>query len=418
MTSRLIACGVVVLTVVGCTHKAHPPSTQPITEEKLSPPSLDDAMALIDHRDDWATLPQQSVPRHPAEKFLKDMTIVLDPGHGGSENGATATVPDGKGGKITVREADANFRVARLLERLLRDAGVNVIMTRYGDDQMSLADRAEVANRAVRVDGKIGADLFISIHHNSASSNPKTNYTTIWYHGQIDDAEPAIDIAKCVAHHLGDQIHSNVAVTAALMSDQLMYEGGFGVLRAARMPSFLCECSFITGATERERLRDATYNLREAYGIYLGLCEYAYDGRPTQTLPEVTLSSSNITITSILSEVLPDWWGKDRSRIFASTVQTRFDGNPVPTDFDPRTKKLTATLPISPQDARLRNKPLVFELHFENMFKHHNYPQRFEVKIDPAGPKATVEPLGPAPIASTRPATAPATGAANSRTAR
>jgi N-acetylmuramoyl-L-alanine amidase len=415
---KLLLLTSVLLLVIGCVHKKHPPTTQEVAQQ-LGPATLDDAMAVIDHRDDWTTLPELHVPRHPAEKYLKDMTIVLDPGHGGSENGATSTMQDEHGQTVRLREADANFRVAKLLERLLKDAGVNVILTRYGDDQLSLVARAEVANKAKRIDGGTGADLFISIHHNSASSSPKTNYTTIWYHGQVDDAEPSIDIATRVAHHLGDQIHSDMAVTAPVLSDELMYpHSGFGVLRAAKMPCFLCECSFVTGATERQRLRDATYNLREAYGIYLGLCEYAYDGRPTQTLPEVTLGPENVTVASTLSEGLPDWWGKDRSRILASTVQVRFDGKPVPSTFDRDTKKLTATLPISSTEARLRSKPLVFELHFENMFKHHNYPQRFEVKVDPSGPKATVEALGPAPISTTRPTSQPTSGAAATQTAR
>jgi N-acetylmuramoyl-L-alanine amidase len=412
----LLLCSLLLL-ATGCMHKKHPPTTQELSQ-KLAPPSLDDAMAVIDHRDDWTTLPEIHVPRHPAEKYLKDMTIVLDPGHGGSEDGATSTMKDGNGKTVTLREADANFRVAKLLERLLKDAGVNVILTRHGDDQMGLTERAEVANNAKRADGGSGADLFISIHHNSNTKNSSSNYTTIWYHGDADNAEVSIDAANCVAQELANQIHTTVAVTSPLMSDLLMYDGGFGVLRVAKMPCFLCECSFVTGGAERERLRDATYNLREAYGIYLGLCEYAYCGRPTQTLPEVTFGSEHVSVGTTLNEGLPDWWGKDRSRILASTVQVRFDGKPVPSEFDPKTKRLTAVLPISSRDARLRNKPLVFELHFENMFKHHNYPQRFEVTADPSGPKATVAALGPAPISSTRPATTRTRGAATTRSAR
>jgi N-acetylmuramoyl-L-alanine amidase len=367
-------------------------------------PTMHDAMAIIDHRDDWQTLPPLDIPRHPAEIDLKDMTIVLDPGHGGSENGATPTTRASDSHEPLLREADVNFRVARLLARLLKDAGVNVIMTRNGDDQMGLKERSEVANNAVCVDGKIGADLFISIHHNA--SGPKSNYTTVWYHGQVDDAEASLDPARYVAHALADAIHSDEAVTAPVLSDELMYRGsGFGVLRALRVPGFLCECSFITHPSEAKRLGDPIYNLREAYGIYVGLCEWAYDGRPTQSLPQVSVGSTDLTITTTLSEGLPDWWGKDRTRILASTVQVRFDGKPVPCQFDPTTKKLSATLPITSVNARLRNAPLIFEVHFANMFGNNIYPQRFEVTIYRAGPKATVKPLGPAPISTTRPTT-------------
>jgi len=97
----------------------------------------------------------------------------------------------------------------------------------------------------------------------------------------------SLDVAKYVAHHLGSQMRTQVAHTSPLMSDQLMYNSGFGVLRQCDMPALLCESSFFTNLAEEQRLRDADYNLREAYGIYLGLCEYAYGGRPTQSLPTV-----------------------------------------------------------------------------------------------------------------------------------
>ncbi len=56
---------------------------------------LEEAMALIDGRDDWTAQPPINVPRHPAEKFLSGMTIVIDPGHGGEDGGNTSTQPTG-----------------------------------------------------------------------------------------------------------------------------------------------------------------------------------------------------------------------------------------------------------------------------------------------------------------------------------
>src|SRR5688572_25350260 len=119
-------------------------TTQPATRNVLD---VSAAFALIDSRDNWETLPPVMIPRDPAEKFLKGLVIVIDPGHGGTDGGNISTRPAGyKAGRGGEREANINLRVALLLERLLKDAGVHVTMTRHGDDSLSLTERAEVAN--------------------------------------------------------------------------------------------------------------------------------------------------------------------------------------------------------------------------------------------------------------------------------
>ena len=90
------------------------------------------------------------------------------------------------------------------------------IVVRGTPDQVALAE-------------KVSADLFISLHHNAFSEKPQVNYTTVWYHGTVDEAEPDLDAARHDAHAIGDALHTQVAVTSPLMSDQLMYSTGFGV---------------------------------------------------------------------------------------------------------------------------------------------------------------------------------------------
>ena len=92
---------------------------------------------------------------------------MLDPGHGGKSE-----VDGYKRGPTGVREAEINLRVARLLRKLLTDAGAHVTLTREGevsaaaDDRLddTLRRRAQVANELARPDGGVGADLFISLH--------------------------------------------------------------------------------------------------------------------------------------------------------------------------------------------------------------------------------------------------------------
>lgn len=398
-----LACSAFALT--GCTNDPAPQAAETlpphpaahladVTVPGWSPADLDTAMAYLDDRGAWEDHGRVlEVPRHPAEKYLENWVIVLDPGHGGM-----ADVAGYKRGPTGVREAEMNLRVAFLLRKLLTDAGAHVILTREGETSEAANDtlddthlrRANIANFAERPDGGVGADLFISLHHN-ASSRGEANYPSVWFHGEADWAEPSLDPARYVGHRLGAEMRlDEVGLTSVLMSDQQMYAGGFAVLRHARVPAILTESSFFTEPQEEQRLRDAVYNLREAYAIYLGLVDYAYGGRPTQSLPEVTIDEgSNLVIKTTLDEGLPDWWGHDRQRILRSSIAVYINGNDAwSIRYNPETKELVAsssTMFMEP------NAPIELSIHHANLYKHHNWPQRYTVTWDEDG-RATVEP--------------------------
>jgi N-acetylmuramoyl-L-alanine amidase len=359
-------------------------------------------MTLIDRRAEWTAHPTINIPRHPAEKFLRDLTIVIDPGHGGEDGGGNSKQRPGyKAGPAGEKEAFMNLRVSLLLRRLLDDAGAHVIMTRQGDDTIGLTERAEIANKAKRRrDGGVGADLFVSIHHN-AGGGPTSNYTSVWYHGTVDDNEPDIDVARYIALRLGDAMRTQVAKTSPIFSSQLMYDGGFGVLRACDVPGVLCECSFYTDPAEEQRLRDAGYNLREAYAIYLGLCDWAYCGRPTQTTPTIESAGGELRMTCTLDEGLPPWWGSDRNRILRSTIQVTLDGQVLHSEFDELSRRLSATLPSIASTGEH-----VLAIQHANMFKNHNWPQRYRLRASNTG-DTVVEPM-PARRPRNQPATRPA----------
>ncbi len=353
------------------------------------PTSLDKSVSRLDHRPDWKRHGKIDLPRHPAEKHLQGWVIVLDPGHGGE-----AHKEGYKRGPTGVREAEMNWRVGKLLERLLVDAGAHVTLTRHGDEFVSLKDRAEVANNLERPDGGRGADLFISLHHN-ASSRESANFSSVWYHGQVNVSESSLDVARYIAHRLGTEMRTNVAVTSPLMSDQLMYAGGFGVLRQCRVPAILCESSFFSNHDEEQRLRDADYNLREAYAIYVGLCEYAYGGRPTQTPPVVAFDDGTLRISVVLDDGLPkDWWGHERDRTLSSTLAVYLDGKRLAVSYDPGDKTVVATAAHVPADTWGSGEH-VLSIHHANLLKHHNYPQRYAIRQTADGGEFTVTALGP-----------------------
>lgn len=90
------------------------------------------------------------------------LVVVLDPGHGGSDSGATYN---------GLLEKDVNLRVASVCKAELEQyAGVKVYMTRYDDTYVGLEERVNIAQ-------SLAADVFISIHMNSGGGNG----VEVWY---------------------------------------------------------------------------------------------------------------------------------------------------------------------------------------------------------------------------------------------
>lgn len=84
------------------------------------------------------------------------VNIVIDPSHGGTDNGATSV------GGLDFQEKDLNFRLAQYVKRELgKYSGAVVNLTRYADYHMTFAERCEYASR-------VGADIVISLHFNSS----------------------------------------------------------------------------------------------------------------------------------------------------------------------------------------------------------------------------------------------------------
>lgn len=356
---------------------SEPPSQTVRVEAVPGPAGLAVAQQRLAEREPWTDFPPLMTPVHPAQKYLDGWAIVIDPGHGGH-----ADKVGYKRGPAGVREAEINWRVSVLLKQMLDDAGAQVVLTRDGDEAVSLQDRAEVANRLERArDGEIGADLFLSVHHN-LSPKPTTNWTSMWFHDDPNASEVGIDAGRYIAHRVGEALRTQVGLTSPLMTDRQMYDGGFGILRFAEVPAVLAELSFYSHPEEEQRLRDAEYNLRCAHAIYVGLCEYAYGGRPTQATPAVTESAAGdaLSFRTVLADGMPTgWWGGDRTRILRDSIAVTFDGRDVPIRFDPVTRELAFDLPAAELDAADAH---VVKLRHCNFFKHANWPQRYSLTRD------------------------------------
>ncbi len=181
-------------------------------------------------------------------------TIVIDPGHGGSDPGALATHNG-----IRYEEAKLNLAISLKLKAKLESAGYNVVMTRTVDSQgPSLEDRAKFANNS-------GAIFFVSIHHDSYNGSAKgssTHYST--WRPNIDNegtyvengitydrtpSQPAID-SKTIAQKMATAV-SSVGFYNRGPRDHNLY-----VTRNTNMASVLVECGFIDSPVDILNIKD------------------------------------------------------------------------------------------------------------------------------------------------------------------
>lgn len=206
-------------------------------------------------------------------------TIVIDPGHGGEEEGAH--------GPTGLREKDVTLDVARRLKsRLAGDRDTEVILTRDDDRRVALDDRTAVANHAV-------ADLFVSIHANSSRRDSARGSETYFVSYQATDDESravaalennTLQLEKGVQGKNGlDLVLWDLAQSAFLkessdlaeaiqdrLNDTLgvrnrgIKQAPFRVLMGATMPAVLVEIAFISSPDEEKRLRDAAFKDRIA----------------------------------------------------------------------------------------------------------------------------------------------------------
>lgn len=175
------------------------------------------------------------------------MKICIDPGHSGSyEPGACA------GG---VTEASMNLAISKALGGTLLLLGYDVIYTRDDDIETDdLGSRAQLANAE-------GADLFVSIHCNSAESIDANGVEVYHY---PDSSEGML---------LASNIQGSLVVTTPL-NDRGVKEADFAVLRLADMPAVLVECGFLSSAKDREFLVDEQKQTAIALGIAAGINRY------------------------------------------------------------------------------------------------------------------------------------------------
>lgn len=188
---------------------------------------------------------------HPAAGGdLSGLTVVVDPGHGGRDNGNMA-------GRDEV-EKNINYWQAMAVGEALSNAGAQVIYTRQDDSNPSLEQRALTAHR-------YRADLFISCHQNSAGKNATPHGVQVYYNAPF--SQPlAMYVQKQLEPLMGDS--------------QWNYWNGpnasynFAVTRERQYPSILIEFGFLSNPGDEALALSDSHRRAMADAVVQGVIDY------------------------------------------------------------------------------------------------------------------------------------------------
>jgi N-acetylmuramoyl-L-alanine amidase len=221
------------------------------------------------------------VDESTAERRTIDIkTVVIDPGHGGKDNGKT--------GRSGLLEKDVNLMLANAIrDRIERELGLDVVLTREDDRLLSLTQRTEVAN-------EMGGDLFVSIHCNSWFSERAGGFEAYFLSPARSESERALARYENAAGSTVDNApngdvdfiiwdlvqneYINESSTFAefiqkAMSERLsirnrgVKQANFVVLQGAKMPAVLIETAFLSNANEESLLADPEFHRQVADGM-------------------------------------------------------------------------------------------------------------------------------------------------------
>jgi N-acetylmuramoyl-L-alanine amidase len=212
----------------------------------------------------------------PALLEKRNPTIVIDPGHGGSNYGAKSILADRY-------EKEFTLDWALRLEPLLRKQGWRVFLTRTSDVEVSLPDRVAFAD-AVR------ADLFISLHFNSSDQAPGQSHQggietycltpagmpstlTRQYQDEQNRAYPNNAFDK-ENYYFAARIHQAI-LAGTQRNDRGVRRARFmGVLRDHNRPAVLIEAGYLTHPVEARLISGAGYRDKLAHAVAQALARH------------------------------------------------------------------------------------------------------------------------------------------------
>ena len=193
----------------------------------------------------------------------KQLTIVIDPGHGGRD--------PGKVGINNVLEKDINLSIALKLKNLLEHNDINVVMTREEDiglysESDSNKKRADMNHRIELIHSN-HADLAVSIHQNSFPQEYVRGAQVFYYTKSEQGKKLAEIIQEQIKKSMDDGNHR-----------QAKANDNYFMLTKTECPLVIVECGYLTNSAEAALLLNEDYQEKMAWAIHLGVLQYVSSG--------------------------------------------------------------------------------------------------------------------------------------------
>jgi N-acetylmuramoyl-L-alanine amidase len=245
MTRRLWIVGTLLI-LAGCATTSQVIETLPAPIVLTLPPVPVPVAPPVLIRD---TQPRVSTP---TSRSLEGIVIVVDPGHGGDDDGAFHHQRVRRNTRIPEKEIvlDIGLQVAAML----RDRGATVVMTREGDSYPELEDRVNLAERS-------NASLFVSIHADSAQRASASGATVHIY-----------ESPKTASRQVAASI--DAALRRAGVDSRGVRKSNYFVLREHSRPAVLVECGFLSNAGDAQLLNRPDHRTKIADAIADGITRH------------------------------------------------------------------------------------------------------------------------------------------------
>lgn len=193
---------------------------------------------------------------------MEELVVVIDPGHGGIDAGATGN---------NASEKEINLSVANYLKEYISSGGGTVYMTRTEDTNTADPNRkkgetqkmSDLKERKNSIE-KYNADIFISIHMNKFSDSKYKGLQT-FYDGNIPESKI---LAECIQNSAKEVLADGNNRVAKGTGNNIY------ILKGNKIPSVLVECGFLSNSEEAQKLKTPDYQRKVAWGIYMGLFEF------------------------------------------------------------------------------------------------------------------------------------------------
>jgi len=214
----------------------------------------------------------------PVSEPIKIPLIVIDPGHGGEDEGCS---------REGVMEREINLELARGLADKLSQLGYEVKLTRESNDtQLSLEERVAIAEAAE-------ADLFISIHQNTCEESESTAAgIETWY---CEDASGS-------SKRLAQLVHMGAVEKTQALDRELRQSGELYVIRETSMPACLIETGFLSNKKEREAVCNPEYQDKLESGIAQGIDYYFHPKTMYLTFDDGPSEENTAAVLDILKK--------------------------------------------------------------------------------------------------------------------